>query len=259
MTTHTRKSSSNSVRSLERGLEILRAFRPGTDLLGNGELAEKTGLSKSTVSRLTQTLVQSGFLYKDEQAKAYRLAAPVLSLSHTIKTSSPILQVAQPLMVALSEKLQLNIGLAVADSCEMVYLEAVRYNKKTALRNIVMGHRVPMELTSLGRAWLAANKPEIREKTLEELKVHRSKDWGKISSEINQAILETLEKKYCSTAWLPEVVAISTPIEINNHPIYVLNMSRTTKEDLNSFARNHSKELLNLAKEIKTKVSNLNQ
>ena len=33
-------------RSLQRGVEILRAFRPGTDLLGNGELAERTGLSQ---------------------------------------------------------------------------------------------------------------------------------------------------------------------------------------------------------------------
>jgi DNA-binding IclR family transcriptional regulator len=30
-------------RSLERGIEILRAFRPGSTLLGNGELAERTG------------------------------------------------------------------------------------------------------------------------------------------------------------------------------------------------------------------------
>ena len=44
-------------RSLERGIEILRAFRPGSELLANGDLAERTGLSRSTVSRLTQTLV----------------------------------------------------------------------------------------------------------------------------------------------------------------------------------------------------------
>ncbi|MBE7158937.1 MAG: helix-turn-helix domain-containing protein, partial [Rhodospirillales bacterium] len=44
-------------RSLERGIEILRAFRPGSELLGNGELVERTGLPKATVSRLVQTLV----------------------------------------------------------------------------------------------------------------------------------------------------------------------------------------------------------
>ncbi|HWT21187.1 MAG TPA: helix-turn-helix domain-containing protein, partial [Variovorax sp.] len=47
-------------RSLVRGIEILRAFRPGADLLGNGEIAERTSLSRATVSRLAQTLVETG-------------------------------------------------------------------------------------------------------------------------------------------------------------------------------------------------------
>ncbi len=42
-------------RSLLRGIEILRAFRPGAGLLGNSELADRTGLSTATVSRLTQS------------------------------------------------------------------------------------------------------------------------------------------------------------------------------------------------------------
>ena len=54
--------SSPANRSLERGVEILRAFRPGSALLGNGDLAERTGLSRATVSRLTQTLVGVGML-----------------------------------------------------------------------------------------------------------------------------------------------------------------------------------------------------
>jgi len=68
-------------RSLERGIEVLRAFRPGTDLLGNGELAERTGLSRATVSRLCQTLADTGLLQHARSERAYRLAAPVLSLA----------------------------------------------------------------------------------------------------------------------------------------------------------------------------------
>ena len=56
-------------RSLERGIEILRAFRPGVDLLGNSELAERTGLPRATVSRLSQTLVNSGLLEHDRSAR----------------------------------------------------------------------------------------------------------------------------------------------------------------------------------------------
>ena len=57
-------------RSLERGVEILRAFRPGSELLGNAELADRTGLLRSTVSRLTQTLVGTGLLHLDARRRA---------------------------------------------------------------------------------------------------------------------------------------------------------------------------------------------
>ena len=107
-------------RSLERGLEILRAFRPGTDLLGNGELAERTGLAPATVSRLTQTLVLGGFLQHDARARAYRLAPAVLSLGHAMRAASPVLKAATPLMREASGAYKLNVGLASADRAEMV-------------------------------------------------------------------------------------------------------------------------------------------
>ena len=95
-------------RSLMRGMEILRAFRPGSDLHGNGELAERTGLSRSTVSRLAQTLVACGMLERDRRGRAYRLAAPVLSLAHAMRTGSPVLAAAQPLIRKEAERLKIN-------------------------------------------------------------------------------------------------------------------------------------------------------
>lgn len=63
-------------RSLERGIEILRAFRPGSELLGNSEIAERTGLARSTVSRLTQTLVGTGLLSSTPASAPIALAQP---------------------------------------------------------------------------------------------------------------------------------------------------------------------------------------
>ena len=133
-------------RSLERGMEILRAFRPGSTLLGNSEIAERTGLSPATVSRLTQTLVVAGMLAHDRSARAYRLAAPVLSLAHAMRSGSTILQVAAPLMRALAESKRINVGLAAPDRDEMVYLESIRYSRRVAFRNVVSGQRVPLDV-----------------------------------------------------------------------------------------------------------------
>ena len=85
-------------RSLERGVEILRAFRPGVDTLGNGEISERTGLPRSTVSRLTRTLVNSGMLDEVRTDRAYRLAAPVISFGHAMRTGSPVLNAIGPMM-----------------------------------------------------------------------------------------------------------------------------------------------------------------
>ena len=145
----------NGNRSLERGIEILRAFRPGVDTLGNGEIAERTGLPRATVSRLTRTLVESGMLEDVRTERSYRLAAAVLSLAHAVRMGSPVLKALGPLMRAESTRRRLNVGLATADLAMMVYLESIRYNPRPMLRSIVAGQQVPMELTSLGRAYLA--------------------------------------------------------------------------------------------------------
>ena len=48
--------------TVERGLEVLRAFHAERTPLSNAELVRRTGLSKATVSRLTTTLIRIGFL-----------------------------------------------------------------------------------------------------------------------------------------------------------------------------------------------------
>jgi hypothetical protein len=43
--------------TLAHGIDILLAYRPGDVLLGNRDFVQRTGLPKSTVARLTHTLV----------------------------------------------------------------------------------------------------------------------------------------------------------------------------------------------------------
>ncbi|WP_157268218.1 IclR family transcriptional regulator [Azohydromonas aeria] len=242
-------------RSLERGVEILRAFRPGADLLGNGELAERTGLSRATVSRLTQTLVDCGMLERDRSRRAYRLAAPVLSLAHAMRTGSPVLAVAGPLMRSEAEKLKINVGLAVADRDEMVYLESVRYSRRVAWRNVVAGQRVPMELTSLGRAWLAAADEPERKRLLARFKARRGGEWGRLSREITQAVASVRDAGYCWASWQPQVVALATPVVLDRHPVHVLNMSVTGDETPQAVVEQLREPLLALAKRLREGIS----
>ncbi|MBU1360840.1 MAG: IclR family transcriptional regulator [Gammaproteobacteria bacterium] len=229
MFTDDKPGRSPANRSLERGIEILRAFRPGSELLGNAEIAERTGLSRSTVSRLTQTLVGSGYLQLDLQSRALRLAPAVLSLSHAMRAGSSLLAIAAPLMRATAEAHRINVGLAAADREEMVYLESIRYNRRPSMRTVVSGQRVPMELTSLGRAYLAGATEAVRKRLIARFRQVRRAQWAKMGPTLAQAVRDVETQGYCAASWQAEVVAVATPFVFQQR-CYALNASVTTAE-----------------------------
>lgn len=240
---------SPSNRSLERGIALLRAFRPGSELLGNGELADRTGLPKSTVSRLTQTLVAMGMLQPETAQRAYRLAPAVLSLAHAMRSGSRVLAIAAPLMRSLAERERLNVGLAAPDRDEMVYLESIRYSRRTAFRNVVSGQRVPIELTSLGRAYLAVAPERERADLMRGFRRRRSGQWPALTAEIEQAMHDVRELGCCAASWQPEVVAIASPLQLQD-AIFVLNLSLSTTESCAAVVSRLAPKLLALRAEV---------
>ncbi len=236
-------------RSLERGIELLRSFRPGSELLGNAELAERTGLSRSTVSRLTQTLVGGGLLQIEPRSRAFRLAPVVLSFGHAMRTGSSLLAIAAPRMRNAAEENKINVGLAAPDRDEMVYLESIRYNRRPSLRSVVSGQRVPMELTSLGRAYLASAQEARRKVLLTHFSQARSSRWRDLEREISEAIASVEGRGYCAASWQPEVVAVATPLVFQGSQ-YALNVSLATAEPIDEVVADLAPKLLALKKSI---------
>lgn len=236
-------------RSLERGVEVLRAFRQGSELLGNGELAERTELPKSTVSRLTQTLVGLGMLQHEAGTRAYRLAPAVLSFAHAMRTGSRVLSVAAPLMRRLAQHEHINVGLAAPDRDEMVYLESIRYARRVAFRHVVSGQRVPMELTSLGRAYLAT-VPQLQRQDLEAIfKQRRQRTWSALSAELEAAYASVHASGFCAASWQPEVIAVAAPL-LTPNMAYAVNVSVLTTEPFEDVVNRLAPHLLILRDDI---------
>ena len=244
-------------RSLGRGIAILRAFRPGTTLLGNGEIAERTGLPRASISRLTKTLTEAGYLDYYAPQRAYRLGAPVLTLAHAMRSGSPVLRVATPPMTALARRLRINVGLAVRDGDEMVYLESARFNARGAQRSVVSGQRVPIELTALGRAWLAIAPDAERKALIAQWKTKRRKRWRQLEKEIAEAENSIAQRGWCVASWQPQVVAVAVPLVSARHPIHVLNASVTTEEPAASVAGTLAPPLLALAAQLRDSMNEI--
>lgn len=248
------KSTPN--RSLERGLDLLRAFRPGCEYLTNGDLSERTGLSKSTVSRLTQTLVRSGFLDYDPISGAYRLAPSLLSLAHTLYHGSSLIRVAEPLMREVARQLQVNVGLAAADGDEMVYLESIRLSTRKSPRSVGTGQRLPIELTALGRAYLSAEDEVRRNTLLQHFQTRRCVSrWTELSREIEDAMRSVERHGYCAASWQPQVVSIAAPLDLPSYRAHALNISLSTRESIDKVIARYSGPLIELTETIRSQLS----
>ena len=154
--------------ALARGLELLRAFRPGDTLLGNRDFVARTGLPKATVNRLAYTLTVLGYLRLDETLGKYALDAGVLSLGFGLLAGTDTLELARPHMRVLAREVGAAVSLGCRDGQDMIYLETIR--SETALTlGLASGSRLSMLTSSMGRAYLAVIGEEEREALLAEL------------------------------------------------------------------------------------------
>jgi len=226
--------------SLERGLQLLRAFRLGATVLGNAELAARTGLPRPTVSRLTRSLVDAGFLAYDLQHK----------LALVYRRELPLLDVALPLMRKLACSEQINVGLAVAEQQDMVYLESIREQQRF-FRNVSSGSRIPIEQTSLGRAALYALGKQARDDMLAAIAPRYGRGWTAMRAEIRRSLADIAKNGYCHSSWQAGMVALAAPLVLPDGAAHALNISFAWADgDSLPLVRRYGPLLLSLAEDI---------
>jgi len=153
----------NFVTALARGVELLRAFGPDDDFLGNAELSRRTGIPRPTVSRLTYTLASLGYLVYVEAQEKYRIGQAAMLPAQRYLSGAGIRDIAQPLMQSLAFATGCTVALAAPDRHDMVYLEVCQPRGALVMR-LTPGSRLPMATSAIGKAWLAGltGGPDIR-------------------------------------------------------------------------------------------------
>jgi DNA-binding IclR family transcriptional regulator len=157
-------ASPDFVEALARGLRVLRCFGPDARSLGNLELAQLTGLPKSTVSRIVYTLTSLGYLRYHTDTGQYSPDVGVLALGYGLLASLEIRQLARPFMQELAERTGAAVALGRFDGESMVYVEAIHGSSALYLR-LPVGYRLGMDST-MGRACLAHMQPQRRKQLL---------------------------------------------------------------------------------------------
>jgi IclR family transcriptional regulator, pca regulon regulatory protein len=143
---------SETVSSLVRGLEVLKAFGKHHDSMTITEVALEVGLTPASARRMLLTLAEHGYI--TQTGKRFRVGAKVLDLGYSYIASMPIWQIAQPVLDDLSNSFHVSAAAAVLDGCDALY--TIRANaRQTSTILVSTGTRLPAHLTAMGRVLLA--------------------------------------------------------------------------------------------------------
>jgi DNA-binding IclR family transcriptional regulator len=138
------------VAALERGLKILDAFRSGKGTLSLGELAEITGLYKSTILRLCASLQHLGFLQRLENGR-FRLGPAVFQLGRVYQSSFRLADLVRPVLAGLAAKTGETASLYVRDGEWEVCLFRVDSPRPVRDAGIAEGDRFAIDNSACSR------------------------------------------------------------------------------------------------------------
>jgi DNA-binding IclR family transcriptional regulator len=139
--------------TLAHGLDVLAAFRNFMGSLSNADLATFTGLSRPTVSRLTYTLAQLGYLKRDAKGR-FVLGLGVLATAYPLLSAIKVRQTARPLMRDFAAYAGGTVSIAMPFGLDFIYVETLRTTDAVPHMPDV-GFVGTMATTAVGRALLS--------------------------------------------------------------------------------------------------------
>lgn len=146
------------IQSVQRAVDILRCFE-SRELLGITEIAERSGLNKSTAFGIVATLTAEGLLEQDVSTGRYRLGLELFRLGNLVNTSTR--RLIMPELEKLSQTLEETVNYVRPDGSDVVYL--IKKESPHSMRICTKtGQRLPMYCTAVGKAILAYMPEEQR-------------------------------------------------------------------------------------------------
>lgn len=154
------------VKSAARVLDLLDEIAtngPGTQL----QLSNRLGIPKSSLHALLRTMVDRGWLETDQTGSIYQLGIHSLVVSAAYLDGDPVLARARDAMDEVASATEETVHLGRLEGADVIYT-AKRESVHPLRMHSAVGRRLPAYSTSLGRAILADQPLETRERLIPE-------------------------------------------------------------------------------------------
>jgi DNA-binding IclR family transcriptional regulator len=207
--------------TLVNGLAVLGCFSGAEPTLGNKDIADRLGLSKPTVSRLTFTLVALGYLRRERHSGKYMLGPAVLSLGYPLLAQLTIRQVAAAEMLELARAAHGPVSVGTRDRLQVVYVETAGFETNATKPGV--GSTRPILRTAIGRALLRAHPPAERALLEKRLQQAMPDEWDKYAAGLARCYEEIDEAGFCTVSgeWRQTLAAVAVPAKAQLHGLHL--------------------------------------
>lgn len=139
------------MQALVRGLAVVDVIASAARPPRFTTLLDQTGLNKSTLHRILQTLVDERYVRLDPRDQSYRLGSRPFELAHRVWDQFDLRGAAEPELVRLRDLTQEAVRLGVLDGGEVLYIDQREALRPVRIANGV-GSRAAIHASALGKA-----------------------------------------------------------------------------------------------------------
>jgi DNA-binding IclR family transcriptional regulator len=210
-----------SVRAVERALDILLCFTREEPTRSLTQIAESVRMSKTTVHRLLTTLENKRFITRDKVTGLYRLGLRFIEMASLVLQDVELHRWAYPYLQRLSEDYGETADLSILDGSDVMYLEVIESPQRVKLAAAI-GQRLPAFCTASGKALLAYLPAEQVRKILGDNLMEYTDRTPVSVPELLEDLRLTAERGYAISEqeYEKDINAVAAPIfDVDHHPI----------------------------------------
>jgi IclR family acetate operon transcriptional repressor len=150
----TGQPATRQVAAVQRAIAILGELAGARGELGTNEIAQRTGINASTISRILATLVSGGLVEHMTATGRYRLGVGVIRLANAAGERLDVRSLAHPHLEDLASQVQETVTLSVPGGHEAVTLDYVQ--SPLSVRSVAeVGRASAAHATAVGKVFLA--------------------------------------------------------------------------------------------------------
>jgi IclR family acetate operon transcriptional repressor len=150
----TGRPAARHVGSVQRAIDVLDALADARTELGTNEIARRTGVNVSTISRLLSTLTAAGLVQHVPSTGRYRLGIRILQLAGAARESLDVRGIARPLLEEITEVTGETSTLSLPGSHDLVTVDFVA--SAQSVRSVAqVGRNSVAHATAAGKVLLA--------------------------------------------------------------------------------------------------------